>query len=219
MDRPEGWASLQRETSLWASGYRYVAGLDEAGRGAWAGPVVAAAVILPSDPRACSALLGVVHDSKKLTPTRREDLLPRIREVALSIGVGIVPPGVIDQIGIVPATRRAMYEAIDALSPRPDYLLIDALRLSRVNIPQQSLVRGDALSLSIAAASIVAKVTRDHILIDLDAQYPGYGFARHKGYGTAAHREALRGLGPCPEHRMSFRPLRDLEGLLGEVWE
>ncbi len=202
-------ASLHLEITLWADGYRRIAGLDEAGRGAWAGPVVAAAVVLPSDAQACAPLLGVVHDSKQLTPAQRERLFTRIEEVAVGIGVGIMPASVVDDVGIVPATRRAMQQALRALPLAPEYLLIDALALPQVDLPQRALIHGDAISLSVAAASIIAKVTRDRILVEMDARYPGYGFARHKGYGTAAHREALARLGPCPEHRMSFRPLSE----------
>ncbi|MCS7221690.1 MAG: ribonuclease HII [Anaerolineae bacterium] len=202
------WASLRYEMALWAEGYTRIAGLDEAGRGAWAGPVVAAAVVLPADHMSCVPLLGAVHDSKQLTPEQREQLFLAIREVAAGVGVGIVPASVIDQVGIVLATRQAMEQALRALSRSPDHLLIDALQLPQVPYPQQAVTHGDAISLSIAAASIIAKVTRDHILVELDNRYPGYGFARHKGYGTALHRAALARLGPCPEHRRSFRPIR-----------
>jgi ribonuclease HII len=205
-------ATLHCEMALWAKGYTRVAGLDEAGRGAWAGPVVAAAVILPADHLACAPLLGAVRDSKQLTPKQRERLFLAIREIALGVGVGIVPASIIDQIGIVPATRQAMGQALEALSLPPEHLLIDALRLPRVPLPQQVLTHGDAISLSIAAASIIAKVTRDRILIELDSQYPGYGFAQHKGYGTALHRMALAQLGPCSEHRGSFWPMRNRRG-------
>lgn len=203
------WASLCYETALWAEGYTRIAGLDEAGRGAWAGPVVAAAVVLPADRMSCVPLLGVVHDSKQLTPEQRERLYLAIQEVAVGVGVGIVPASVIDRVGIVPATRQAMYQALEALSPPPDHLLIDALELPQVSLPQQVLAYGDAISLSIAAASVIAKVTRDHILVELDSRYPGYGFAQHKGYGTALHRAALARFGLCAEHRKSFRPMRD----------
>jgi ribonuclease HII len=208
-------ASLRYEAGLWAEGYARIAGLDEAGRGAWAGPVVATAVTLPPDASACAPLLGIVHDSKQLTPAQRERLFPQIQAIATGIGVGIVPASAIDDVGIVAATRQAMSQAVGALSPAPDYLLVDALRLPRIRLPQRALVHGDALSLSIAAASIIAKVTRDRILTDLDARYPGYGFARHKGYGTAAHQAALARLGPCPEHRRSFRPLVGLQCSFG----
>ncbi len=210
------WASLRCETALWAEGYTRIAGLDEAGRGAWAGPVVAAAVVLPADRLACAPLLGAVHDSKQLTPEQRARLFLVIQEIAVGVGVGIVPASVIDQVGIVPATRQAMCQALEALFPPPDHLLIDALRLLQVPLPQQAMAHGDAISLSIAAASVVAKVTRDRILVELDGQYPGYGFARHKGYGTALHRAALARLGPCPEHRGSFRPIRSWPYIIGQ---
>ena len=187
-----------------------MAGLDEAGRGAWAGPVVAAAVILPSgDPDLARHLLGV-RDSKQLTPARREALLETIQQHALAWGVGAVPPAGIDELGIVPATRQAMHLALQALSPPADYLLIDHLRLPGVALPQTSLPKGDARILSIAAASIVAKVSRDRMMVELEARYPRYGFGRHKGYGTAQHRAALAALGPSPAHRLSFAPLRSV---------
>jgi len=203
--------SLDYETPRWAAGYRRVAGLDEVGRGAWAGPVVAAAVVLP--PGDCPLLerLRGVRDSKQLTPKQREALSLVIRDCAVAVGVGAVPPDEIDLLGIVPATRRAMALALAAISPPADYLLIDHLRLVEVSLPQYSLPKGDALVLSIAAASIVAKVSRDQMMIELDERLPGYGFARHKGYGTAEHQAALAALGPSPAHRLSFEPLRILE--------
>jgi ribonuclease HII len=201
---------LDHETALWARGYRYVAGLDEAGRGAWAGPVVAAAVILPAGDAGTLNRLAGVRDSKLLTAKRRESLLESILAHAVSFGVGSVPPAEIDAWGIVPATRQAMSLALQALSPAADCLLIDYLILPDLPLPQVSLPKGDAVVLSIAAASIVAKVSRDRMMKDLDAAYPGYGFARHKGYGTAEHRAALARLGPCAIHRRSFAPLRDL---------
>ena len=200
--------NLAHEMGLWARGYRYVAGLDEAGRGAWAGPVVAAAVVLPSDRSGLIQQLDGVRDSKLLTAVRREHLLEIIVEHALTWATGAVPPEEIDRLGIVPATRGAMTQAVDALSPAASYLLIDYLALPVVPLPQYHLPKGVMRVLSIAAASIVAKVHRDRMMVDLDASYPGYGFAQHKGYGTAQHRAALAALGPCPAHRMSFAPLR-----------
>ncbi|MGQ9600267.1 MAG: ribonuclease HII [Anaerolineae bacterium] len=196
------------EQRLWARGYRRVAGLDEAGRGAWAGPVVAAAVVLPIDAESLRHLAGV-RDSKQLGPDRREAWLEVIERYALAWGVGIVPAAEIDALGIVPATRKAMALALSVLSPSADYLLIDHLRLPEVQIPQYSLPKGDAQVLSIAAASIVAKVNRDRIMNQLAEQFPDYGFAQHKGYGTARHRLALEALGPCAVHRFSFVPLQD----------
>jgi ribonuclease HII len=188
-----------------------VAGIDEAGRGAWAGPVVAAAVILPPEEPKLMWYLEGVRDSKQLTAARREVLLEAIQERVLAWGVGAVPPAEIDALGIVPATRRAIALALEALSPPADHLLIDYLSLPELPLPQQSLPKGDAHVLSIAAASIVAKVSRDRMMADLEAHFPGYGFARHKGYGTAQHRAALSALGPSQVHRLSFAPLRCLE--------
>lgn len=208
--------SLDYESKVWAQGYRRVAGLDEAGRGAWAGPVVAAAVILPPDLPEVPECLAGVRDSKMLTPRRRESLMEIIREYALALGVGAVPPTEIDTLGIVPATRKAMALALQHLSPPPNYLLIDHLALPGVSLPQHSLPKGDIRVLSIAAASIVAKVSRDAMMVDLDARLPGYGFAQHKGYGTAQHRAALEALGACDAHRLSFAPLRLLAGEDGQ---
>ena len=222
---------LREEMTCYAAGYCHIAGLDEAGRGSWAGPVVAGAVILPlgvSDlsqnpvlssgcpergTPTCGRVQGLaggcgIRDSKQLTPHQRERLFPIIESSALAVGVGLVPPDTIDELGIVPATRQAMNLAIAQLAPAPDFLLIDYLNLPELSIPQKGITHGDALSLSIAAASIVAKVTRDRLMIELDARYPGYGFARHKGYGTPQHREALDRLGPSPIHRLSFAPMR-----------
>jgi len=184
-----------------------VAGLDEAGRGAWAGPVVAAAVVLPPDRPDLLRQLATVRDSKRLSPARREVLLDVICKLALAWGVGLASAEEIDQMGIVPATRTAMLRALAQISPPADALLIDYLSLPHIPLPQRSLPKGDAQVLSIAAASIVAKVSRDRMMIALDDEFPGYGFARHKGYGTAAHREALARLGPSRIHRLSFAPL------------
>jgi ribonuclease HII len=202
--------TLELETQLWAEGYCFVAGLDEAGRGAWAGPVVAAAVVLPSNQPGLAQQLYGVRDSKVLAAARREDLLEVIVGSALSWAIGAVPPEEIDRLGIVPATRLAMTQALEALAPSVDYLLIDYLPLPGISLPQKYLPKGDARVLSIAAASILAKVHRDRMMAGLDARYPGYGFAQHKGYGTARHRAALAALGPSPIHRLSFAPLRSL---------
>lgn len=207
-------AGLALEAELWQAGYRAVAGMDEAGRGAWAGPVVAAAVILPPDPVALAPLLGRVDDSKRLSPGARERLYDLIRAHALGVGVGSVPAVEIDRIGIVPATQAAMKQAVEALASPPDFLLVDYLTLPGVPWPQRGLPHGDALSLSIAAASIIAKVTRDRLMITFDTACPGYGFAQHKGYGTAGHRAALERLGPSPLHRLSFQPVIELRGLI-----
>ena len=213
MGKGHSFPTLTYETRLWAEGYGRVAGLDEAGRGAWAGPVVAAAVILPPDDPDLVRHLAGVRDSKQVAAARREALLAVIVEHALAWGVGVVPPAEIDAVGIVPATRRAMALALQALSPSADYLLIDHVSLQEPALPQQSLPKGDARVLSIAAASIVAKVSRDRMMVALDARFPGYGFARHKGYGTSAHMQALFEHGPSPIHRRSFRPVREAENL------
>lgn len=188
------------EAPYWAKGMTYIAGVDEAGRGAWAGPVVAAAVML--NPAAIPAGL---QDSKQLTPAQRERLVPQIEAVAYGIGIGVVEATVIDRINILEATRQAMQQALAALSPQPEFLLLDALHLPAVSIPQQAIVQGDTRSVSIAAASIIAKVHRDQIMVQLDAQYPAYGFARHKGYGTAYHQQQLYRCGASPVHRLTFR--------------
>lgn len=204
---------LSEEKRLWAEGYTAVAGLDEAGRGALAGPVVAGAVVLPRGVEP-AGVWAEVRDSKVLSPARREELAEAIRAAALAWAVGEAAPAEIDAIGIAPATRLAMQRAIDALSPRPDYLLLDWVRLERVNLPQESFTKGDARIVSIAAASILAKVHRDGLLVALDSRYPLYGFAGHKGYGAAAHLAAIERHGPCPEHRMSFAPMRTEQRLL-----
>ncbi|MGD8997791.1 MAG: ribonuclease HII [Anaerolineae bacterium] len=204
---------LTEEYTLRASGHTYVAGLDEAGRGAWAGPVCAGAVVLPLDRDNLAAIMHGVRDSKLLTPTERDELLRVIHEVALGVGVGWAEPADVDRFGVVAATRKAMKQALTALdgqiSGQAEALLIDHLLLPGVNLPQRALPKADCRCLSVAAASIVAKVARDRLMIALDETYPGYGFARHKGYGTRQHREALRRLGPAPIHRMSWRPFRE----------
>lgn len=200
--------TLDTELTLFGQGYRLIAGLDEVGRGSWAGPVMAAAVALPLERQGLLEDLAGVRDSKQLAPRQRERLLPLIRRAALAIGIGSVPAAEIDRIGIVPATRQAMALALADLGLQPDYLLIDALRLPAIRLPQYALPKGDAKCLCIAAASIVAKVARDQLMVAEEARYPGYGFAAHKGYGTAQHRAALAQLGPCPIHRLSFAPLR-----------
>jgi ribonuclease HII len=189
--------------------YRHIAGLDEAGRGALAGPVVAAAVILPLDNPDLELILWGVDDSKQISAVRRAELFEIVRQTAVSYGIAAVDAAVIDAIGIIPATKQAMRGALSQLDPTPDYLLIDGrIRLSTIPTPQQSIIRGDSASLSIAAASILAKVSRDRLLVELDRQFPHYGFAQHKGYGTGQHRQALTDWGPCAEHRRSFAPLR-----------
>ncbi len=199
--------TFDEEERLIAQGYRLIAGIDEVGRGPLAGPVVAAAVILPLEER--PSWLSLVRDSKQLAPSQRESIFDRMMESGIAFGVGVVSHEVIDERGIAPATRLAMRHAIEKLSTRPDYLLIDYMRLPGVRIPQKGVVEGDSICVSIAAASIVAKVARDRMMVELDGQYPGYGLAQHKGYGTPEHMEALQKLGPCPIHRKTFEPVRD----------
>jgi ribonuclease HII len=195
------------EDKLREQGYRLIAGIDEVGRGPLAGPVVAAAIILPFDEK--PSWLNLVRDSKQLTHQQREFIFNSILKSGVSYGVGVVSHEVIDERGIAPATRLAMCYAIKQLPTYPDYLLIDYVRLPEMRIPQKSVINGDSVCLSIAAASIVAKVTRDRIMVELDSRYPGYGMAQHKGYGTPEHIEALRRLGPCPIHRRTFLPVRE----------
>ncbi len=201
---------LREEVAAWQAGYQLVAGLDEAGRGAWAGPVYAAAVILPPQPGRLRQQLAGVRDSKTLTPAAREKLLSVIEEIAVAVGVGSATPAEIDRNGIVPATRLAMRRALAAITPPADYLLLDYITLPQITLPQRAFPRGEQVSLSVAAASIVAKVYRDRLLVHLDKEFPGYGFARHKGYGTAAHQQALARLGATSIHRHSWAPLRAL---------
>ena len=209
------------ESAYWARGVDLVAGLDEAGRGCWAGPVSAAAVILPDDKEILNTLDGV-RDSKQLSASRRAELVPLIKQNAIAWCVDFSNNSEIDFYGIVPATRLAMQRALDRLNLVPQHLLIDALFLPEIDVPQSSLFKGDQRSLSIAAASILAKFARDEVMIDLDHGLPGYGFSSHKGYGTRAHLEALNKLGACPLHRMTFSPLKEmypehqLYDLLGE---
>ncbi|MCE7988842.1 MAG: ribonuclease HII [Caldilinea sp. CFX5] len=198
--------TLQQEKRLWQMGYQRIAGLDEAGRGALAGPVVAAAVIVPAQMEQ-QGVWSQVADSKLLTPTVRTRLAEEIRAEALAWGIGAAAALTIDQIGIAAATRQAMAQAVAALAVKPDYLLIDWVKLSQVNLPQESFTKADRHIVSVAAASILAKVYRDQLLIELQSSYPTYGFARHKGYGTAEHLAALTCHGPCAEHRHTFAPI------------
>lgn len=197
LDRYEEMAELEK--NFHAEGYALVAGADEAGRGPLAGPVFAAACILdPERP------IPGLNDSKKISAQRREALFDQIQEKALAYAVTSRPSTCIDRINILEATKEATREALEALSPSPSICLLDALRIKDLRFPQRALIKGDAHVNAIAAASILAKVSRDRYMIELDQAYPGYAFASHKGYGTAAHYEALRRLGPCPEHRLSF---------------
>jgi ribonuclease HII len=193
------------ETELWQSGLRYIAGLDEAGRGALAGPVSVGAVILPNDKTLLASALSGARDSKQMTPREREQLAPRIKETALHWSVGFATAAEIDSQGIVRATRLAAMRALHQFSLSPEYLLTDfRLELPQLDISQTSLVKGDARCLSIACASILAKTERDALMRELDARHPGYQLGKHKGYGTQAHRSALKRLGLSPIHRRSF---------------
>ncbi|HCU79769.1 MAG: ribonuclease HII [Chloroflexi bacterium] len=205
---------LRLENRYWNSGYKLVAGIDEAGRGAWAGPVVAAAVVLPVRPRFLRRKLKHVRDSKCLSPSIREKLSRLIFDVALLSGFGSSSPGEVDEHGIVNATRIAMFRAVTALSSQPDQLLIDAVDLNKeLDIPQKAMYFGDSISLSVAAASILAKVYRDRLMVALSIEYPGYGFERHKGYGTNMHYDMLTQLRPTPVHRHTFKPIVSLSGV------
>ena len=197
------------ENIYWQQGLSYVAGLDEAGRGAWAGPVAAAAIVF-SPSSTINFDKVKIRDSKQLSPQERADAVIIIKQAALEWGVGFASCTEIDQLGILPATRLAMARALQALRQPPDHLLIDALFLPDLALPQTALVKGDQRSLSIAAASILAKTARDEFMVALDAQEPGYGFSRHKGYGTKLHQAALKAHGPCSQHRLSFAPLRTI---------
>lgn len=221
----ERTAGLELEYDLWAKGYAHVVGIDEAGRGAWAGPVMAGAVCLPPEDHNHGAdlrtMLSGVRDSKQMTALARTRLYDRIASTALAWGVGSADAAEIDALGIVPATCLAMRRAVDQLSTnftqvKPNFLLMDSIRCTAFEmyvdevLPMKAYVRGDSLSLSIAAASVLAKVTRDRYMITQDDSYPAYGFAIHKGYGVPQHIRALAEHGASPLHRMSFAPLRDL---------
>jgi len=210
--------TLEEEMALFSQGYSFVAGLDEAGRGCLAGPVVAAAVILPlgentDDTMACFA---GVNDSKQLASLVRDRLYDVIMQHAIAVGVGIGSVELIDQRNILQATKYAMRSAFKQLSTPPQALLLDALLLPGIALPQRSIIKGDARCLSIAAASIIAKVTRDRFMVQLHEQYPDYGFRQHKGYGTEAHLAALHQYGVTPHHRRSFAPVRELFGLFAQ---
>lgn len=187
-------------------GQRLLAGVDEAGRGCWAGPVIAAAVILPD-----SWCPDGLDDSKKLTARQREDFYEQIQASALSWGACAVSSVEIDRTNILRATLCAMAGAVARLDPRPDLVLVDGLQVPDVEYPAEAVVKGDSTSASIAAASVVAKVLRDRVMVAWDKRFPGYGFAAHKGYGAASHRQALVRLGPCPLHRFSYRPVAELD--------
>ncbi len=195
------------DAAAFALGHVRVCGVDEVGRGPLAGPVVAAAVVLPPDAR-----LPGLGDSKRLTPATRARLVPEIRAAAVAVGLGLADPAEIDRINILQASLQAMARAVAALPCVPDYLLVDGVHPVPVDLPQQTLVRGDARSRCVAAASVVAKEHRDALMRAFAREFPGYGFEDHKGYPTAAHRAALRRLGPSPLHRTTFRGVRELCG-------
>jgi len=193
--------TLEFEQNLWNDGFTRIAGIDEAGRGAWAGPVAAAAVILPANP-SLTYTLNRVRDSKLMTPLARETWAPRIKESAVGWGVGFASAEEIDTLGILPATKLAAWRALENMFP--DYLITDYLIFHEIDLPQTALVKGDQRSLSVAAASVLAKTARDAMMCALEVQYPGYGFARHKGYGTRFHQETIKKLRRCDIHRKSF---------------
>ena len=195
---------FKEEAALLAAGCSLIAGLDEVGRGPIAGPVVAGAVILPHPPR--RSWMRGIRDSKELTSLQREELAPVIEREALGAQVGLSTAEEIDRLGIVRATHKAMERALDSLAQEPQHLLLDAFPLPGVPLPQTPIIKGDAHCLSIAAASIVAKVARDRMMDEADEQYPGYGFSTNKGYATPDHLRAVEELGPCPIHRMTFSP-------------
>lgn len=207
--------SFRPERTVWGEGAHLIAGVDEVGRGPLAGPVAAGAVILPMGARAGGRykFLRHVNDSKKLTPEAREELAPLIWERAVAAGVGFMSVQTIDRIGIAEASRQAMLAAIGSLCVRPQHLLLDAFPLKACNIPQTPIIGGDGLSLSIAAASIIAKVARDRLMDSHDCDFPGYGFLTNKGYYTPEHARAIKDLGPCDLHRRSFSPVKEI--LLG----
>lgn len=200
------------EAALYAEGYLRVAGLDEAGRGALAGPVVAAAVILPQT--AGFDWLERVRDSKMLAEEEREDIFKLMQQSGIDIGIGVISSQVIDDINILNATRQAMKLALRQLNSPPDYVLTDAVYLRGLSIPQKGIIKGDRDVISIACASVAAKVTRDRIMAELDLNYPCYGFCRHKGYGTKEHLDCLRQYGASEIHRLTFAPVRDLSKLI-----
>jgi ribonuclease HII len=200
---------LNFEKNLWRSGVQHVAGIDEAGRGALAGPVAAAALVLPPGHSVLKTLHGV-RDSKELTPTARTSWAHCLHQVGLAWGVGFASQQEIDALGILAATRLASQRALDGLAISPQHLLLDYIFLPDCPLPQTALIKGDARSLSIAGASILAKTARDALLCEMDRTYPGFGFASHKGYGTPGHLAAIARLGPCPIHRLSFAPIKDL---------
>ncbi len=205
--------NLDFECALWGQGVRLIAGVDEAGRGALAGPVAAGAVVLPHAQDDLMDCLNGVRDSKVMTPADRQAWAREIKAAAVAWGVGMAGPEEIDRLGIVPATCLAAMRALEQLELTPEHLLVDYLTLPDVDLPQTPVVKGDARSLSIAAASVLAKTARDAVLVDLEGTFPGYHFASNKGYATLAHRQSLGALGPCDAHRRSFAPVSAFDSL------
>jgi len=201
--------NLDFERQLWEEGFQVVAGLDEAGRGAWAGPVYAAAVVLPNDERIMDLLSGV-RDSKCMIALQRERWKDCIKSASVAWAVASASHEEIDEIGILPATCLAMQRALEEFHNPPHHLLVDYIQIRECACPQLSIPKGDCRSLSIAAASVLAKTSRDAYMLKIDEQYPGYGFARHKGYGTELHHRSLKQQGPCNIHRKTFRPVREI---------
>ncbi len=191
----------KQEQALKAKGYQHIAGVDEAGRGPLAGPVVAAAVIMPEEYKN-----ELINDSKQLTAMQREQLFVEISNNALTYAVGVVTPSKIDEMGILNATKLAMRQAILKLDPTPDFILTDAVPVNIMDIPQMPIIKGDEKVFSIAAASIIAKVHRDHLMVKYDKKYPNYSFGDHMGYGTEVHLSAIKKHGACPIHRLTFSP-------------
>lgn len=201
------YPDLDLELQLHEGGFVEVAGLDEAGRGALAGPVVAGAVILPLGHADLIVSLSKVRDSKLMTPRQRALAFDRIVSVALATGIGAASSAEIDTHGLIPATRLAMTRALEGLTRTPAHLLLDYMLLPEIELPQTSMAHCDARCLTVACASVLAKVSRDRLMVDLDRRFPGYGFGRHKGYATATHLSALASLGPCEAHRRSYAPV------------
>jgi ribonuclease HII len=202
--------SFAEERTLRSQGYQLIAGIDEVGRGALMGPVIAAAVVLPENLK--GRWKSKVRDSKQLTPKAREYLYEYIKEAAITFGIGSSSNDEIDSVGISKATRLAMVKAVKQLDPQPQFLLIDYVRLKESYYPQKGIVHGDSRCFCIACASIIAKVTRDRLVTEMDQEYPGYGFAGHKGYGTEEHIACIREKGPCRLHRRSFSPVSEITG-------
>lgn len=202
--------NLNKEQELFQNGYNLIGGIDEAGRGPLAGPVVAACVVIDKNFVISGPELELIRDSKKLSALRREKIFTVIKEKAIAVAIGVIDHKTIDQVNILQATFLAMKKAISQMAISPDYILVDGgLRIPRLDLPQEAIKDGDNKIFCIAAASIIAKVSRDYLMNELDKKYPEYKFAQHKGYGTKLHLEKILEYGPCPIHRLSFAPIRD----------